>query len=235
MQYFYYMKTIGFVGGLSWVSSLDYYRLFNEIANQRLGGNEAAKIAMYSVNYGEIVTLTQKGDWDGITRIITDAAKKVEAAGAACVLLGANTMHHIAERVQEKISIPLLHIADVTAKAIQEKGINKVALLGTRYTMQFDFYKNKLASYGVETIIPGADGIEFVNNAIYNELGKGKFLAETKQGFLTLIDKLSAEGAQGAILGCTEIPMLIKQSDTALPVFDTTLLHATAAVDFALG
>ncbi len=229
------MKTIGFVGGLSWVSSLDYYRLFNEITNQRLGGNEAAKIAMYSVNYGEIVTLTQKGDWDGITRIITDAAKKVEAAGAACVLLGANTMHHIAERVQEKISIPLLHIADVTAKAIQHKGITKVALLGTRYTMQFDFYKNKLASYGVETIIPGADGIEFVNNAIYNELGKGKFLAETKQGFLEIIDKLSAEGAQGAILGCTEIPMLIKQSDTALPVFDTTLLHATAAVDFALG
>ncbi len=229
------MKTIGFVGGLSWVSSLDYYRLFNEITNQRLGGNEAAKIAMYSVNYGEIVTLTHKGDWDEITRIITDAAKKVEAAGATCVLLGANTMHHVAERVQEKISIPLLHIADVTAKAIQQKGINKVALLGTRYTMQFDFYKYKLARYGIETIIPGADGIEFVNNAIYNELGKGKFLAETKQGFLEIIDKLSDEGAQGAILGCTEIPMLIKQSDTSLPVFDTTLLHATAAVDFALG
>ncbi|OSZ77679.1 aspartate racemase [Chitinophagaceae bacterium IBVUCB2] len=229
------MKTIGFVGGLSWVSSLDYYRLFNEITHQRLGGNEAAKIAMYSVNYGEIVTLTHKGDWDAITSIIGDAAKRVEAAGADCVLLGANTMHHIAENVQAEISIPLLHIADVTAKAIQQKEINKVALLGTRYTMQFDFYKNKLAKYDIETIIPDADGIEFVNNAIYNELGKGKFLPETKQGFLEIIDKLSADGAEGAILGCTEIPMLIKQSDTAIPVFDTTLLHATAAVDFALG
>jgi aspartate racemase len=228
------MKTIGFVAGLSWVSSLDYYRLFNEITNQRLGGNEAAKIAMNSVNFGEIVTLTHKDDWDGVAAIISDAAKKVEAAGADCVLLGANTMHHIAERVQEKISIPLLHIADVTANAIQQEGITKVALLGTRYTMQFDFYKNKLASYGIETVIPDTAGIEFVNNAIYNELGKGQFLAETKHRFLQLIEQLSAKGAGGVILGCTEIPMLIKQTDTIVPVFDTTLLHATAAVDFAL-
>ncbi len=229
------MKTIGLVGGLSWVSSLDYYRFFNEITNQRLGGNEAAKIVMYSVNYGEIVTLTHKGDWNGIAAIISEAAKKVEAAGADCVLLGANTMHHIAERVQEKVSVPLLHIADATAKAIHQKGITKVALLGTRYTMQFEFYKNKLAGHGIETIIPDAEGIEYVNNAIYNELGKGQFLPGTKQQFLQLIDELSKKGAGGVILGCTEIPMLIKQTDTAVPVFDTTLLHATAAVDFALG
>jgi len=148
------MKTIGLVGGTSWISSVDYYRLFNEITNQRLGGNEAAKIVLYSVNYGEIVGLTKKGNWDAIAAIIGDAAQKTEKAGADCILLGANTMHHIAERVQENVSIPLLHIADAAAKAIQEKGLSKVALLGTRYTMLFDFYKNKLASHGIETIIP---------------------------------------------------------------------------------
>ncbi|MDZ4794904.1 MAG: aspartate/glutamate racemase family protein [Bacteroidota bacterium] len=228
------MKTIGLVGGTSWISSVDYYRLFNEITNQRLGGNEAAKIVLYSVNYGEIVGLTKKGNWDAIAAIIGDAAQKTEKAGADCILLGANTMHHIAERVQENVSIPLLHIADAAAKAIQEKGLSKVALLGTRYTMLFDFYKNKLASHGIETIIPDESGVTFVNDSIYDELGKGIFLPATKQKFVELIDQLSGEGAQGAILGCTEIPMLIKQTDTAVPVFDTTLLHATAAVDFAL-
>ena len=229
------MKTIGLVGGTSWISSLDYYRLFNEITNQRLGGNEAAKIVLYSVNYGEIVALTKKGDWDAIAAIMCDAAQKIEKAGADCILLGANTMHNIADRVQAAIQIPLLHIADATAIAIKQKGLKKVALLGTRYTMQFDFYKKKLEEHGIETIIPDDKGIEFVNDAIYNELGKGKFLPSTKQLFIDLINKLAHEGAEGAILGCTEIPMLIKQEDTPVPVFDTTLIHATAAVDFVLG
>ena len=228
------MKVIGLVGGTSWISSVDYYRLFNEITNQRLGGNEAAKIVLYSVNYGEIVTYTHQGNWDAIAAIIADAAQKVERAGADCILLGANTMHHVAERVQQSVKIPLLHIADVVGKAITEKQLKKVALLGTKYTMLFDFYTRKLAEYGIETIIPDAEGVDFVNSAIYNELGKGKFLPETKQGFLQLIDKLAGQGAEGVILGCTEIPMLVKQEDTLVPVFDTTLLHATAAVDFAL-
>ena len=228
------MKVIGLVGGTSWISSVDYYRLFNEITNQRLGGNEAAKIVLYSVNYGEIVTYTHQGNWDAIAAIIADAAQKVEKAGADCILLGANTMHHVAERVQQSVKIPLLHIADVVGKAITEKQLKKVALLGTKYTMLFDFYTRKLAEYGIETIIPDAEGVDFVNSAIYNELGKGKFLPETKQGFLQLIDKLAGQGAEGVILGCTEIPMLVKQEDTLVPVFDTTLLHATAAVDFAL-
>ncbi|HQV61617.1 MAG: aspartate/glutamate racemase family protein [Chitinophagaceae bacterium] len=228
------MKVIGLVGGTSWISSVDYYRLFNEITNQRLGGNEAAKIVLYSVNYGEIVTYTHQGNWDAIAAIIADAAQKVEKAGADCILLGANTMHHVAERVQQSVKIPLLHIADVVGKAITEKQLKKVALLGTKYTMLFDFYTRKLAEYGIETIIPDAEGVDFVNSAIYNELGKGKFLPETKQGFLHLIGKLAGQGAEGVILGCTEIPMLIKQEDTLVPVFDTTLLHATAAVDFAL-
>ncbi|HNR17086.1 MAG TPA: aspartate/glutamate racemase family protein [Chitinophagaceae bacterium] len=228
------MKTIGLVGGTSWVSSLDYYRLFNELTNQRLGGNEAAKIVLYSVNYGEIVKLTHAGNWDAIATIISDAAQRTEKAGADCILLGANTMHHIAEKVQRSVTIPLIHIADVVAKSIREKGLQKVALLGTKYTMLFDFYRNKLEEYDIETIIPGADGIEFVNSAIYNELGKGEFLLETKHKFLQLIEELSDEGAQAVILGCTEIPMLIKQDDSIVPLLDTTLLHATAAVDFAL-
>ena len=228
------MKVIGLVGGTSWISSVDYYRLFNEITNQRLGGNEAAKIVLYSVNYGEIVTYTHQGNWDAIAAIIADAAQKVEKAGADCILLGANTMHHVAEKVQQSVKVPLLHIADVVGKAITEKHLKKVALLGTKYTMLFDFYTRKLADYGIETIIPDAEGVDFVNSAIYNELGKGKFLPETKQGFLQLIDKLAGQGAEGVILGCTEIPMLVKQEDTLVPVFDTTLLHATAAVDFAL-
>lgn len=228
------MKTIGLVGGTSWVSSLDYYRLFNEITNQRLGGNEAAKIVLYSVNYGEIVKLTHAGNWDAIATIISDAAQNAEKAGADCVLLGANTMHHIAEKVQRSVTIPLIHIADVVGKAIREKGMQKVALLGTKYTMLFDFYKNKLGQYNIETMIPGADGIDFVNNAIYNELGKGKFLPETKRMFLQLIEELAGQGAQAVILGCTEIPMLIKQNDSVVPLLDTTFLHATAAVDFAL-
>jgi aspartate racemase len=229
------MKTIGLVGGTSWISSLDYYRLFNELTNQRLGGNEAAKIVLYSVNYGEIVTLTKKGDWEAIAAIIGDAAQKAEKAGADCILLGANTMHNIAEKIQGMIHVPLLHIADAAAMAIKEKGFDTVALLGTKYTMQFDFYKKRLAEHGIHTIIPDEAGVETVNNAIYNELGKGKFLPATKQLFVDIIEQLHQQGAGGVILGCTEIPMLVKQEDTAVPLFDTTFLHAKAAVDFALG
>jgi|CXWL01.1.fsa_nt_gi aspartate racemase len=229
------MKTIGLVGGLTWYSSIDYYRFMNQLVNERLGGDAAAKIILYSVNYGEIKKLTQDGNWKGITAIICDAAKKTEAAGADCLLLGANTMHHIAEEVAAAISIPLIHIADAAAKAIKEKNISTVALLGTKYTMQFDFYKNKLASHGIKTLIPGESGVEAINKSIYEELGKGILLPETKQQYLTIINELVQQGAEGVILGCTEIPLLIKQEDSSVPVFDTTLLHATAGVDFVLG
>ena len=228
------MKTIGLVGGLTWHSSVDYYRFINQQVNDRLGGDQAAKIILYSVNYGEIKKLTQAGDWKGIVAIITEAAGKTEAAGADCLLLGANTMHHIAEEVTAAINIPLIHIADATAKAIREKSIKTVALLGTKYTMQFDFYKNKLASHGIKTLIPDESGVEIINKSIYEELGKGILLPETKQLYLTIIDSLIRQGIEGVILGCTEIPLLIKQEDSRVPVFDTTLLHATAAVDFAL-
>lgn len=234
LYYFYQMKTIGLVGGTTWFSSVDYYRFFNQLVNERLGGDESAKVILNSVNYGEIKKLTQAGDWTGISRIICGAAKQAELAGADCILLGANTMHHIAEEVEAAVNIPLIHIADATAKAILAKGITTVALLGTKYTMQFDFYKKRLSNYGIKTLIPDEAGVEFVNKSIYEELGKGLMLPETKKGFLSVIDQLRQQGAEGAILGCTEIPLLIKQDDSPVPVFDTTLIHATAAVDFAL-
>ncbi len=217
------------------MSSLDYYRLLNQLVNERLGGVEAAKLILYSVNFGEIKKLTEAGDWKGIARIICDAARKLEKAGADCMLLGANTMHKIAPEVQAAINVPLIHIASVTAREISAGGLSKVALLGTRYTMLFDFYKNALAEQGIETLIPAPAQIDFINSAIYTELAINQFLPETRQGFLAIINDLVKAGAEGIILGCTEIPLLIKQSDVQVPVFDTTALHAKAAVEFALG
>ncbi|MBS1654740.1 MAG: aspartate/glutamate racemase family protein [Bacteroidetes bacterium] len=228
------MKTIGIVGGTSWISTQDYYKLFNQLVNERRGGDEAAKIVLYSVNFGEIKQFTLDGQWDEISKIICDAAKRVESAGADCILLGANTMHKIAGDVQQAVSIPLIHIADAVGRSIKQKKLKKVALLGTKYTMQLPFYKDRLASMGIDIIIPDPENIEMVNNAIYDELGKGIFLPGTKQKFLDLIRQLSFQGAEGIILGCTEIPMLIKPEDTSVALFDTTLIHATAAVDFVL-
>ena len=228
------MKTIGLIGGLTWFSSIDYYRYMNQLVNERLGGDEAARIILNSVNYGEIKKLTQSDRWDQITEVIGQAAIQTEKAGADCILLGANTMHHIAEAVQSQITVPLIHIADATANAIRQKGIKAVALLGTKYTMQFDFYKKRLAAQGIQTLIPGVQDIEYVNQSIYNELGKGQFLDGTRRQYQRIIGELQQEGAGGVILGCTEIPLLIKQEDSPIPVFDTTLIHAMAAVDFAL-
>jgi len=229
------MRTIGLIGGLTWYSTIEYYRAINREVNERLGGDEAAKIIIHSVNYGEIRTLTEAGDWKGIAAIICDTAKKTEAAGAECLLLGANTMHKIAGEVMDTIRIPLIHIADVVGKAIRGKNIRKVALLGTRYTMLLDFYKTKLAAMDITTIIPGTKEIDTINRGIYEELAKGECRASTKKEYLGIIEGLINQGAEGVILGCTEIPMLIKQEDCSIPVFDTTLLHARAAVDFALG
>jgi aspartate racemase len=229
------MKTIGLIGGTSWVSTIDYYRIINATVNERLGGNESARIILHSVNYGEIVSLTHKGDWEGIAAIISTAARQAEEAGAGCILLCANTMHRIAGRIQAVVSIPLIHVAAVTAKAIRQKGIEMVLLLGTRYTMTGDFYEEQLQQYGIKMVIPGPEAIEWVNDNIYNELGKGIFLPEAKKAYLDIINEHVSQGVQGVILGCTEIPLLLKQEDSPVPVFDTTLLHATAAVDFALG
>ncbi|MGB5008079.1 MAG: amino acid racemase [Ferruginibacter sp.] len=228
------MKTIGMIGGLTWHSTLDYYRLLNELTNKKLGGTHAATIFLYSVDFAEIEVLTKKQDWDAIAVIICKAARAVEIAGAGCLLIGANTMHKIADEVQAAVSIPVIHIADAVAAAIRAKGLKKVALLGTKYTMQLDFYRNRLSSAGIEVIIPGEADIELINDTIYKEFSKGIFLPERKTQFLQIIETLRLQGAEGVILGCTEIPILVKQSDCSIAVFDTTFIHAEAAVNFAV-
>src|SRR5688500_9250418 len=174
------MKTIGIIGGISWLSSVDYYRIINEQINHRLKGLHAGKIILYSVNYGEIKALTDQNNWDGITSIIREAAIKLEAAGADCLIIGANTMHRIAPEVQQAVKIPLLHIAEATGAAISRKGLKKVGLLGTKYTMELDFFKDKLSSLGINTLIPDLFDRDLIHAAIYNELGKGLLLPETK-------------------------------------------------------
>jgi aspartate racemase len=228
------MKTIGLIGGISWLSSVDYYRIINEQINHKLKGLNAGKIILYSVNYGEIKELTDQNNWSGIASVIKDAAIKLEVAGADCLIIGANTMHRIAPEVQQAVKIPLLHIAEATAASIQKKGLKTVGLLGTKYTMELDFFKDKLKSFGITTLIPDLFDRDLIHAAIYNELGKGLLLPETKSMLLTVMEELKDSGAEGIILGCTEIPLLITQEDFELPLFDTTLIHASAAVEFAL-
>ena len=179
--------------------------------------------------------MTEAVDWQGISAIICHAARVLEKAGADCLMLGANTIHKIAPDIQASISIPLIHIATITAHAINRQNMKRIALLGTKYTMQLDFYKNALAQYGIETLVPIEKDIELINKTIYTELGRNIFLPATRQQYIAIINDLAGKGAEGVILGCTEIPMLIKQSDSSIPIFDTTRLHAIAAVEFALG
>ena len=228
------MQTIGIIGGLSWPSTIDYYRVINEQVNQRLGGSSAAKIILYSLNFGDIKELTLRDDWASITTLVCDVARKLEQAGADCVLIGANTMHRIADAIQQSISVPIIHIAEVTAAAVQKQQIKKVALLGTKYTMQLDFYPDALRAYGIETIVPGEADRDYIHATIYNELGNGILTDAMRERYKKIIHDLVQQGAEGVILGCTEIPLLIKQTDSPIPIFDTGLIHSTAAVDFAV-
>lgn len=228
------MKKIGLIGGISWLSTIDYYRLLNQKINEQLGGVHSAQILLSSVNFDEVKRLTLADDWNGLAGMMSREAKRLEQAGADFILIGANTMHNIADAVQASIQIPFIHIAEEAGKEIVKLQLKKVALLGTKYTMQLDFYKNKLAEQGIETIIPNEADIEYINTAIYDEMGKGIFLPERKQGFIRIINQLKELGAEGVILGCTEIPILIQQNDSPIPVFDTTAIHVNAAVEFAL-
>ena len=228
------MKSIGLIGGLTYVSTIEYYRHLNEISNQRLGGNETAEIIVYSVNFGEIKKLTENGDWKQISVIMGKAARSLEQAGAGCLMIGANTMHNVAGEIQDAVSIPLIHIADAVAEHLNNSGIRKTALLGTRYTMQLPFYKDYLSRNGIETIIPGEDDVNYLNRSIYDEFSKNIFLPQTKNKYLEIIEGLSQQGAEGAILGCTEIPILLKNTTCNIPLFDTSAIHAAAAVDFIL-
>ena len=228
------MKPIGLIGGLTYVSTIEYYRHLNKLTNERLGGSEAAVIIMYSVNFGEIKKLTEAEDWKSMSMIMCKAAEAIEEGGAACLLIGANTMHKIADEIQAAINIPVIHIAAAVANDILKNGLKKVGLLGTRYTMQLGFYTDHLAKAGIETIIPDQEDVDFLNYTIYNEFDRNLFLPETKSRYLKIISKLKEQGAEGIILGCTEIPLLIKQSECDILLFDTTKIHSRAGVDHVL-
>lgn len=229
------MKKIGLVGGTGWVSTIDYYRYFNELVFERTNGQSTAEVIINSVNYPAIAKLTAAGRWEDVASIMRGAAVTLEQAGAACILLGANTMHNVAPAVQASVNIPLIHIAEETGKQIVKKGLKKVALLGTKYTMEMAFFKDKLSEQGITTIIPAEEDITIINDGIYKELALGIITPENKKAYLQVMNKLKEEGAEGIILGCTEIPLLIKQPDFDLPLFDTTFIHASAAVNFSLG
>lgn len=229
------MKTIGLIGGMSWESTVTYYQIVNRVVQQRLGGLHSARVLLDSVDFAEIEACQSSGNWDKSARLLADAALRLEKAGADLVLICTNTMHKVAPQVQAVLHVPLLHIADATADALRSAGVDTVALLGTKYTMCQNFYKEKLISAGIQVLIPDEPDVELVNRVIFDELCLGVLKETSRQEFLRIIDDLAQKGARGVILGCTEIGLLISQADTALPVFDTTLIHATRAADLALG
>ncbi len=228
------MKTLGLIGGTTWLSTIDYYRYINEGINERTGGAEYAKCIIYSFNFTEIKNLADANDWDRILQLVTGACNQLEQIGADAIVLCANTMHYIADGLKKQINLPIIHIVEATACEIKKLNLKKAALLGTRFTMELDFYKAKLTEQGIETVIPESDDRQFIHDTIFNELGKNIFKQETKERYITIINQLVKQGAEGVILGCTEIPLLIKQEDLDIPAFDTTLIHSRAAVEFAL-
>ena len=228
------MKTIGLIGGMSWESTVTYYQLINEAVKEQLGGLHSAEILLYSVDFDEIEALQSSGQWDKAGAILAEIAHKLEQAGADCILICTNTMHKVADTVRAAVSVPLLHIAEATADALEAAGISRVALLGTRYTMTEDFYKSKLVARGIDVLIPESEDVDTVNSIIFDELCLGITSEASRQKLLSIIASLQKQGAQGVILGCTEIGLLISPQDTDLPVFDTTMIHAAAASAFAL-
>ena len=229
------MKTIGMIGGMSWESSIEYYRIVNEAAREKLGGLHSAKSIMYSVDFAEIEILQSEGRWDEATQVMVEAAQRVEAGGADFLIICTNTMHKMADEVEKAIHIPLLHIADATARAIKAQGLGKVGLLGTKFTMEEDFYRGRLVGrHDLEVLIPEAEDREIVHRVIYDELVLGIIKPESRKQYKQIIEKLIAAGVQGIILGCTEIGLLVKEEDSSVPLFDTTSIHAATAVEYAL-
>lgn len=228
------MKTIGLIGGTGWVSTIEYYRTINLEINKQLGGHNTARCILYSFNYADIDSLNQVEDHAGVGKLVLDAAFSLEKASADCIVLCANTLHQYADDLQAEIKLPIVHIADATASEIKKQGLSKIGLLGTKFTMEMDFYKKRLSASGIESLVPEKPERDFIHNTIMNELLKEIFKPEAKKKFLEIINDLEQKGAEGIVLGCTEIPLLIKQDDTHLPVFNTLKIHAEAAVDFAL-
>ena len=220
---------------MSWESTASYYQLINETIKEKLGGLHSAKILLYSVDFAEIERYQASGDWDKSAEVLSQIAQNLEQAGADFIVICTNTMHKVAPQIQKIISIPILHIAQATADALLENRIKKIGLLGTKYTMTQEFYKEKLLEAGLEVIIPDQSGVEEVNRIIYDELCLGQIKESSKQTYLSMIDDLKNAGAEAVILGCTEIGLLVKQEDTDMPLFDTTVIHAQKAAEFAVG
>lgn len=234
------MKTIGIIGGVSWVSSAEYYRLMNEMVMEKLGGLHSAKILMYSIEFGsfsEQERLADKGDWKPLRATMIEAAQRLKRGGADFIVIGSNTMNSTADMIEKKVNIPVLHIADATGQKVKQSGLKTVALLGTSYTMEQNFYRDRLEKkYGLKVVIPNKIERDYINKVIFDELCANKIYKKSKDGYLKIINRLIKEDSvQGIILGCTEIPLLIKQKDVSVPVFDTTKIHAEAAVNYALG
>ncbi|EKO3871141.1 aspartate/glutamate racemase family protein [Vibrio harveyi] len=229
------MKTIGLIGGMSWESTANYYQIINREVKARLGGLHSGKVCLYSVDFAEIETLQHQGRWDDTAIILAQAAKSVEAGGADFILICTNTMHKVADQIQQAVNVPLVHIADATAEQLVVDGIKKVGLLGTRFTMEQDFYKQRLIDkFGVDVVVPSSDDQTIVHDVIYNELCKGEVHDDSRQHYLTIIEKLVEQGAEAVMLGCTEIAMLVESQHTDVKLYDTTEIHAKAAVEKAL-
>jgi len=228
------LKTIGLIGGMSWESTVTYYKIINETVKEKLGGLHSAKCILYSVDFQEIEECQANGNWEKSGEILGEAANNLEKAGADFIVICTNTMHKVVNQIKEKISIPILHIAEMTAEKILEKGLKNIALLGTKYTMEQDFYKSKLIEKGINVIIPDKNDIEIINKVIYDELCLGTINSDSKKKFLEIVDKLRNKGAEGIILGCTEIGLLIKNEDTDVPLFDTAIIHAEQAAIYSI-
>jgi len=229
------MRTLGLLGGMSWESTLTYYRYVNERVRDRLGGLHSAKLVLYSVDFAEIERLQHIGDWDSAGRVLADAAQALERAGAEALVLCTNTMHRVLDVVEPAIRMPVIHIADATARRVIAKGISKIGLLATRFTMEQDFYRGRLERNGLDVLVPNADERAEIHRIIYDELCLGAIHDDSREAYRAIMANLVARGAQGMILGCTEIGLLVGANDTTVPVFDTTRIHAEAAVDWALG
>ena len=228
------MKTIGLIGGMSWESTIPYYKIINEYVGRELGGLHNARIILYNVEFGELEKYMSAGEWDKIENVLADAAVKLQNVGAEVVLICTNTMHKMFPQIQDKLSVPMIHIADATGDELERQGKRKVALLGTKYTMTEDFYKSRLIKRGFEVIIPDEDDIKIVNDVIFDELCCGIVKESSREAYSRIITKLKDKGADSVILGCTEIGILIRQEDSVLPIFDTTVIHAESAARFAL-
>jgi aspartate racemase len=228
------MKTIGLIGGVTWESTVTYYEIINRTVAEKLGGYHSAKSLVYSVDFAEMEKLQSLGDWDGVAALASGAARRLEKGGADFIVVCANTLHKSADAIQASVTIPLFHVVDVTAREIRNSGLERAVLLGTKYTMEQDFYRDRLSKNGVEAVIPGAGDREFINSVIYDELCLGIVSEKSKAGYLDIISRLADERT-GVILGCTELGRLISREDTSLPLFDTTVIHAEKAALYSIG